>query len=249
MSGYPDGAPIKSGAGAHIDIINGMTAAAALLIALDHRVRTGEGQFIDLSEWEVPCSLTGEAFLDFSMNRRNPPRRGNRDDVMAPHNCYPCQGEDKWVSIAVATEEEWQAFCGAMGNPEWTERGEFSDAFSRMKNREDLDKLIGEWTKQYTHYEVMNILQKVGVAAIPSFDQAELFSDPHIRERDCWAEVEHPEAGKNVALNPTWKLSETPARITRHAPLVGEHNERIFLELLGIPIEEFAELVGGEVLY
>jgi len=249
ISGYPGGAPIRSGAGAHIDIVNGMAAASAVMMALNYRLETGEGQFIDLSEWEVPCALLGEEFVGYSMNHRNPTRRANRDDVMAPHNCYPCQGEDKWISIAIATEEEWQALCGAMGNPEWTRQREFSDAFSRWKNQEELDKLIGEWTKQYTHCEVMDMLQKVGVAAIPSFSEAELLADPHTKERDCWVELEHPEAGKALIFSTPWKLSETPAGITRHAPLVGEHNERVFLELLGMPVEEFAELIGEQVLY
>lgn len=249
ISGYPGGMPIRSGAGAHIDIVNGMAAASAAVMALNYRLETGEGQHIDLSEWEVPCSLLGEAFVGFSMNHRNPTRQGNRDDIMAPHNCYPCQGQDKWVSIAIATEEEWQAFCRAMGNPEWTKRKEFSDAFSRWKNQGEMDKLIGEWTKRYTHYEVMDILQKVGVAAMPSFNQAELLADPHTRERDCWTELEHPEAGKVFIFSTPWKLSATPAGITKHAPLLGEHNEQVFLELLGMPVEEFAELVGEQAIY
>jgi len=226
-----------------------MTAAFALMVALNHRAETGEGQFVDLAHWEVCNCLTGESFLDFAMNARNPSRRENRDEVMAPHNCYPCQGEDKWVSIAIATDEEWKAFCQAMGNPGWTEDGKFSDAFSRWKNQEELDRLVGEWTKQRTHYEVMEILQGVGVAAMPSLNHAELYSDPHLKERGCWVEVEHPEMGKHLQMSPPWKLSATPARITRHAPLVGEHNDYVFCELLGMPVEEFATLLGEQVIY
>ena len=248
MSGYPDGAPIRSGAGPHTDIVNGFAGAYATLIALNHRKQTGEGQFIDLSEWEVPCFITGEAFLDFAMNQRNASRRGNLDNMMAPHNCYPCRGEDKWVSIAIATEEEWQIFCKAIENPEWSRQRKFADAFSRWKNQAELDKLIGEWTKQRTHYEVMEIMQKVGVAAIPSFNYAELVSDPHVRERQCLTEVEHPEAGKTTQPVPPWRLSATPAKITHHSPMVGEHNEHVFLELLGLPVEEFASLVGDQVI-
>lgn len=249
MSGYHDGPPIRSGAGAHIDIINGLAAAFTLVVALKHRSRTGEGQFADLSEWEVPCALTGEEFLGFSMNGRNPSRKGNRDAVMAPHNCYPCQGEDKWISIAIATEEEWQAFCKAIGSPGWTRQEKFSDAYSRWKNQEEMDRLIGEWTRNHTHYEAMDILQGVGVAAIPSFNQAELLSNLHVKERGCFEEIDHPEMGKHIALGPPWKLSATPAKITRHAPLVGEDNEYVFCDLLGIPTEEFAMLVGEQVIY
>lgn len=249
MSGYRDGPPARSAAGPHMDIANGFMGAFAALVALNHRKRTGEGQLVDLSEWEVPSFLIGERFLDYAMNQRNPSRQGNRDDVMAPHNCYPCRGEDKWVSIAIATEDEWRSFCEVMGDPEWTRQERFADAFSRYKNQKELDKLIGDWTRQFTHYEVMERLQRVGVAAIPSFNYAELISDPHVRERNCFVEVEHPEAGKAMNPVPPWRMSATPAKITGHAPMVGEHNEQVFLELLGIPMEEFATLLGDQVLY
>lgn len=249
MSGYPGHEPIRSGLPGHMDIINGMTAAFAVLHALNHRMQTGEGQFIDLSQWEVANCLIGDSFLDFAMNQRNPVRRGNRDDAMAPHNCYPCKGDDRWISIAVATDEEWKALCRAMGSPAWTGEKRFADAFRRWKNQEELDRLIGEWTVEHTDYALMNILQESGVAAVPSFDLPDFVSDPHLQERDWFTEVEHPEAGKNVWVNPPWKLSATPAGITRPAPLMGQHNEYVFLELLGMPVEEFASLVGEQVLY
>ncbi len=249
MSGYSDGPPMRSGITPHMDVANGFMGAVAALVALNHRKRSGEGQFIDLSQWEVASSLVGEAFLDFAMNQRNPSRQGNRDAVRAPHNCYPCAGEDKWVSIAIATEEEWQGFCQAIGSPNWTRQKKFSDALSRCQNQGEMDRLIAEWTRQHTHYEVMGILQKAGVAAAPSFNYGELVSDPHVRERGCFTEVEHPETGKTTQPVPPWRLSATPARITRPAPLVGEHNERVFLELLGIPLEEFASLVGEQAIY
>ena len=249
MSGYQGGPPIRSALGGHLDITNGMAGAVVLLAALNYRLQTGEGQFIDLAQWEVGNCVIGEAFLNFDMTGRNPSRQGNRDDIMAPHNCYPCKGKDKWVSIAIATEEEWKALCQAMGNPGWTRDERFADTLRRWKNQEELDRLIGEWTKQHTHYEVMGILQRAGVAAVPSFNQEELVSDPHLKERGWLAEVEHPETGKKLYINPPWGLSATPARITRHAPLVGEHNEYVFCELLGMPVEEFAGLVGEQVIY
>ncbi len=249
MSGYHDGPPTRSALGGAMDIANGMMGALGVIAALAHRARTGEGQFIDLAQWEVASYLIGDTFLDFAMNGRSPARQGNRDLVMAPHNCYPCQGEDKWVSIAIATEEEWLAFCQALGNPAWASERRFADAFSRWKNQEEMDRLIGEWTKQHTHYEVMEILQKVGVAAMPSFDQAELVSDPHLKERGWFTEVEHPETGKFLQMSPPLRLSATPARIPRPAPMVGEHNYYTFCEVLGMPAEEFATLIAEQVLY
>lgn len=249
MSGYRDGTPSRMGLGGLTDFVNGMGLAFALIAALHYRRRTGEGQYIDLAQLESTSCFIGESFVDYSMNQRSPQRRGNRDDFMAPHNCYPCIGEDKWVSIAVATDEEWEALCGVMGNPSLALDERFYDALSRWKNQEVLDKIIGEWSRKHTHYEVMDILQKAGVAAMPSFNVAELVSDPHFKERNCLVEVEHPEAGKGIILGPPWKLSATPARVARHAPLVGGDNEYVFLELLGMPAEEFATLVAEQVIY
>lgn len=249
MSGYPDGRPSRTGLGGFTDFVNGLQAAFSILAALNYRRQTGEGQFIDLSQLESTCCLIGEAYVGYDMNGRSPSRKGNRDGFMAPHNCYPCQGEDKWVSIAIRTEEEWDAFCEAMGRPGWTEDERFRDAPSRSANHEELDRLVGEWTRAHTHYEVTDMLQRIGVAAMPSFNVAELVADPHLSGRDCLVTVEHPEAGQNTFVAPPWKLSATPARITRHAPMVGQHNEYVFCELLGMPVEEFAVLVGEQVIY
>jgi len=101
--------------------------------------------------------------MEYVMNGRNRPRMGNNDEIMAPHGCYPCKGEDKWVAIAVSNDEEWDALRKAMGNPVWGNDTKFSDKFNRWLNRDELNKLIADWTKEFTHYEVMHKLQDVGV--------------------------------------------------------------------------------------
>ncbi len=246
MTGYPDGEPnTLTGS---TDIRSATTSAFAILAALNFRQRTGQGQHIDLSSPETLSVLIGDALMDYTMNQRQPSRSGNRDAIMAPHNCYRCKGEDKWVSIAVATDEEWEAMCQAMGNPEWARDELFSNSYSRWQNQDRLDRLIEEWTINYSHYEVMELLQASGVAAVPSFSAEELFCDPHLREREAVTEVEHPVIGKQVVFNPPWKLSETPARIERASPLLGEHNEYVFGELLGMPKQEIAQLIEEEVI-
>lgn len=161
---------------------------------------------------------------------------------MAPHNCYPCLGKDKWISIAVGTETEWQGLCGAMGNPEWTRDEMFADPCRRWKNQGRLDELVSVWTAQYNDYDAMEILQRAGVAAVPSFDAKELYTDPHILERGFTQKVKHPAIGDWIALAPPWKLSETPARITSQAPALGEHNNYVFSKLLNMSPEEMAQL-------
>jgi len=246
-TGYPDGEPnILTGA---TDIRSATTSAFAILAALNYRQRTGQGQYIDLSSSETLSVLIGDTIMDYTMNHREPSRTGNRDTIMAPHNCYRCQGEDKWISIAVATDQEWEALCQAMGNPEWTRDELFSDAYSRWQNQEHLDRLIAQWTVNYSPYEVMERLQASGVAAVPSFDAEELFANPHLRERQVFTEVEHPVIGKQVVLNPPWKLSATPARVERASPLLGQHNEYVFGELLGMSKQEITKLMEDKVIY
>ncbi|MFC1925017.1 CaiB/BaiF CoA transferase family protein, partial [Chloroflexota bacterium] len=247
MTGYADGEPAEiriSG-----DYVNSATVFFVLLAALWHCKRTGQGQFIDYSSREGLCCFIGDSFMDYTMNNRVQSRNGNRDDVMAPHNCYRCRGEDKWVSIAIATEEEWNSFCNAIGDPEWANEERFSNACNRWQNQEELDKLVGEWTIRYSPYEVMDILQKAGVAAVPSFSAQDMYTDPHLTARGFTEIVEHPKLGAAMIIRNPWRLSADPPRITSHAPLLGEHNEYVFGELLGMGKEEIARLEEAKVIW
>ncbi|MDY6827197.1 MAG: CoA transferase [Bacillota bacterium] len=247
LTGYEDGEPnTMSGV---IDMRVGTITAFVLLTALIHKQKTGEGQYIDLSSSECMSAQVGSELMEYTMNRRSPHRCGNQDSIMAPHNCYRCKGEDKWISIAVATEEEWKALCKAMGNPEWTKERAFSDGYSRWNNRAKLDKLISEWTMKYTHYDIMTMLQDVGVAATPSLSAEEILSDPHVNARGLVTEVEHPVMGKKKVISPPWKLSETPANIWKASPVLGENNKEIFGSLLGMSEKEIEKLVDEGVIY
>ena len=247
LTGYSD-APPNPMTGS-TDLMSATTSAFALIAALNHRQNTGQGQHIDLSSVESLAVFTGDALMDYMMNGRVRSRRGNQDDIMAPHNCYRCRGNDKWVSIAVSKENEWQAFCQVMGNPDWTRDEKFSDAYCRWKYQEELDRLVTEWTVNYTHYEVTEMLQKVGVAAMPSFSNQEIFSDPHFKERKLAVEVKHPVMGKQVVLGAPWKLSQTPAEVTKASPVMGENNDYVFGELLGMPGSEIKQLMNEQVIY
>ena len=247
LTGYSDGPPNPMTGST--DLMSATTSAFAIMAALNHRQHTGQGQHIDMASVESLAVFTGDALMEYIMNGRVQSRNGNHDRIMAPHNCYRCRGDDKWVSIAVATDEEWQAFCNAAGHPEWASDERFSDTYSRWKNERELNDLIGEWTVNYTHYEVTEILQKAGVAAIPSFSNEEIFSDPHFKARELAVEVEHPSMGKQVVLGPPWRLSETPARVTKSAPTMGENNEYVFGEILGMSGKEIARLIEEEIIY
>jgi benzylsuccinate CoA-transferase BbsF subunit len=246
LTGYPGGPPTILRHS--MDLRAGTAAAFAILAALIHWRRTGEGQFIDLSQRETLSCSAAESIMDYTMNSRVRHRNGNRDEKMAPHNCYRCQGKDKWISIAVSTDQEWQALCRAVGHPEWARQEEFRDSLSRWQNQDNLDELIEGWTASHTHYEVMEILQRAGVAAMPSFSNEELFNNPHLRERDSFVPTQHPEEGELYVLAPPWKLSRTPGLVHSPAPLLGQHTGYVFRELLGMSPEEISWLVEQKVV-
>ena len=247
ISGYPEGMPtMLSGV---VDNRVATTSAFAVLAALNYRQRTGRGQQIDLSSTDAVSSLMGEVLLDYTMNGRVRERNGNHDEGMVPHNCYPCNGEDRWVTIAVSTEDEWQAFCKVLGNPSWTEDERFTDSDSRQRNEEELDRLVAGWTRQHSDYEATELLQKAGVAAAPSLNSEGVSKDPHSKERNIIVEVEHPKIGKRLVVGPPWRLSATPARIHHSSPLLGEHNQYVLGEILGMSQDEIDQLVEEEVVY
>ncbi|MBI3743162.1 MAG: CoA transferase [Chloroflexi bacterium] len=233
LQGYYDNRPIPAGM-ALPDPFNGILGLYAVLAAVRHRRETGEGEYIDLSQWEATTCTIGAPLLDWQMNERIEGTRGNRDPMHAPHNVYPCQGGDRWVAIAVKTEAEWRAFCDALGSPSWTRDSRFTDAFRRIRNQDALDEHIAAWTRERTNTEVMRILQGAGVSAAPAFSCEELFADEHFLERRAWEEVQHP-YGTETVYGVHWKFSETPGRIRQGSPLLGQDNERVACELLGLP--------------
>lgn len=224
-------------------------AAFAVVAALWHRQRTGEGQHIELSECWAVTNLLGEAIMEYCMNGRDIKPQGNRHPSMCPHNVYRCKGEDEWVTIAINTEEEWRAFLKAIGEPDWGKEEKFADKCSRLKNQEELDKLINGWTINYTPYEVMEILQQVKVAAIPVMNIEDQYTDPHFRDRQIYIEVEHPLIGIETLYVTPLRLSKTPCEIRRPAPSLGEHNDYVLGELLSMPKSEIARLKQEKVIY
>jgi benzylsuccinate CoA-transferase BbsF subunit len=246
LTGYADDLP--SPAGGEFDLITGAAALIPVVAALYHRRKTGKGQYIDFSSREGGTTFIGEAVLDYSMNSKDQARCANCDDNIAPNNCYHCQGEDMWVSIAIATDDEWAGFCNATGHPHWLSDARFCDADNRRVNQEELDRLIEEWTVKHTDYEVMDLLQKAGLAAVPSFNTEQLSADRHLKERGILQKVEHPIIGEIDVLGVPWMLSGMRPTITR-GPLLGEDNKYVFGELLGMSDEEIRNSEENKVIY
>lgn len=247
LTGYSDGIPNPMTGST--DLMSAITGAFAVVAALNCRQQTGQGQNIDLSSVESQSALAGDALMEYLMNRRVQYRRGNRDRIMAPHNCYRCRGEDKWVSIAVATAEEWSALCRVMGDPRWAGEHRFADAYSRWKHQDELDRLVTEWTINYTHYEVTGMLQNAGVAAMPSLSNEEIVNDQHFKHRGISTTVEHPVMGKQVVFGVPWRFSKTQAPVTKASPLMGESNCYVFGDLLGLSADEIRRLEEDGAIY
>lgn len=247
LTGYEDEMP-STICGDYADYVSSNCATFAILAALHHRSKTGEGQFIDLSMSEVIATHIPEAIMDYTMNQRIKSRMGNHSDEAAPHDCYPCKGKDKWAAISVSTDKEWKDFCEAVDHPNWIDDDRFNSRFQRNKNRSELNDLISKWTRNHAPREVMEILQKVGVAAGPSLNIEELTEDPHLNDRGFFVAPEHPEVGKRIHEGLPWKMSGSRP-VFKPAPLLGEHNYQIFHDLLGMSDEMFAQLVDEGVIY
>ena len=181
------------------------------------------------------------------MNGRIRPRMGNQDEIMAPHGCYPCKGYDKWVAVAVSNDEEWNGMCRVMGNPEWSKSENFSDQLSRWQNQDELNKLVAEWTMDFTAYDVMHKLQKAGVAAGVSLNVEELINDPHCKKRGIFIEQNHPVAGKTIVYRSPWTSALTATNPP--APCLGEHNRYVFKTLLGLDDNKIIKLIDEKVIY
>jgi len=252
LTGYPDlDLTTTQSLLFHCDASSGATAAFAVLCALHYRKRTGKGQFIDLAQIETVIPHLGEAIMDFTMNGRVQTAMGNRHPSMAPHGAYQCRGEDRWIAISVSSDEEWQGLCRALDNPPWANDERFSTVPGRMENQDELDKLIEEWTIAHDNYEAMYILQRHGVAAGPVMDHRDAYHDAQLLSRGFFEVVSHREAGTHMYPGMLWKMDRTPLGIRKPPPCLGEHNDYVFREVIGLSDAEIAELekeqvIGGE---
>ena len=231
------------------DAVSSLHAALAAVAALRHRSLTGQGQAIEVAQLETTTSMLGEPLLELQMTGDVARPRGNQDLEFAPHGNYPCAGEDSWVAIAVKTDAEWQRLCQALGNPAWSKDPAFRDRASRIVNSKALDLRLAEWTAQRTSGEITEFLQSHGVAAMPVMNIADQFADPHLRDREAYVEIEHSRVGVEWLYGVPWQLSGTPGSVREPAPLLGQHNEYVFRQLLGLTQEELEKLQAAQAIY
>jgi crotonobetainyl-CoA:carnitine CoA-transferase CaiB-like acyl-CoA transferase len=225
----------------YADMAAGYTGALAALAALWHRRRTGQGQFIDLAQFESLVSVIGPALLDITVNRRtqSPAGWNSQEAPAAPHGIYRCRPEgadaDRWLVISVRSHSDWRRFVSAMGSPQWASDPHYHTMFLRMQNHESLDSHIAQWAAGQDAWEAMRLLQKASVAAAVVFNGEDLCArDPQLKERGFWPAVDLPEGGQTHLSNVPFKLSDTPASIRHCAPEVDQDRDDILGSVLGL---------------
>lgn len=248
LNGYVGADPTPFGVGGWTDLTAAQHGAFAILAALYHRWLTGEGQYIDLSMTEVDCAFLADAIIDYTLNGRVSGPQGNRDVAMAPHGCYRCKGEDRWVAIAVSGDDEWRAFCQAIGEPQWVTDERFRSALARWQNQDELDRLVTDWTQEHTDREVTDILQSAGVSCGPSLSPQEVVQDPQLGERGFFVNIDQAEMGTLQLARLPWSLRDGPAGRYEHAPAIGEHNDYVLKGLLDLSDEEILRLQEEQVI-
>ena len=247
LNGYPESRQLTESA-AELDPTSVGYATLAVLAALYHRNRSGEGQFIELAQGEAGFAGIAEAVIEYVWNGRELGPLGNTHRVLAPHGWYPCSGDDQWITIACGSDEEWRALAEAAGHREWLTRGEWAAAAGRREARLDLDAAIGEWTAPQDKWELAQRLQDAGVACFPALDQLEVVSDPQLCERREHFELHDDFSASQLLNGNAWHLSRAHPRLRMPAVELGTHNAAVLDEYLGVTKDEVRRLEAAGVL-
>ena len=225
----------------------GMTAAWAVVSALDQRGRTGVGDHLDLSLWEATGVLAIEAWMQYAFDGTQPERMGNRDPWMAPHGCFACRGDDEWVSIACAGNAQWSELATLIDSA-LVDDDRFLTLEARKRNEDALEEIVSGWTAGKDRWEVTWLLQAQGVAAFPSFTTEDIVQDPHLNSRGFIERLDHPEVGRRAHVGIPWRHDRRPNGVRAPAPCLGADTDTLLSEVLGYDGARIKELRDGGVL-
>lgn len=253
LRGYADADPSSNTAIYSGDYLAGAQGAFAVMTALWHRDRTGEGQLIEIAQAENAACMFTQAIMDYSLNGNTQAANGNRDvHGHAPFGVYPtispgtsATSDDRWISIAIENDQQWQAFGSAIGSPAWATDPRFATNAGRLQNHDELDQLISEYTSGQDDYELMQRLQAAGVSATPVLEASRMFDDPHLRSRGFFRKQTQAAAGTHEYVGPLWGMPETPVEFLQPPVMFGEHNDYVYREVLKVSDEEYAALMAG----
>ena len=247
ISGYPDLEPIKGGLWA--DPWVGMELAMITVAALNHRLATGKGQYVDYSMAEALSASLPEALLDFQMNGNEPVPLGNRDRNFAPHGVYRCAGDDRWIAIEVHTPGQWRGLCEVIGRADMSADSGLNTPQGRKAREDEIDRAIGDWTSEIEDGEAFHILQRAGVPCGLSLDMGRLYADPQLNEGGYLREIEYPDGTERVLPTLPWRFNGQADYQLGPAPELGQDSGYVYSELLGLNDAEIESLTDEQVIY
>ena len=248
IAGWADRAPAPP-YGAYTDYVVPRLAATALLAAVDHQRRTGEGQHLDVSQLEAALHFLAPALLDYELTGRVATRAGNRSDHAAPHGAYPCAGDDRWIALSVRGDAEWRALSAVLARPAWLAEARFATHAARVADAEALDALVAEATRSHDASELVGRLQAAGIAAGVVESALDLHADPALAGWGFFQWLEHPARPAAPYEGHALRLEATPGRLRWAAPALGEHTALVLREVLGMTEGEIARLIDERVAW
>ena len=247
ISGYPDNEPIKGGLWA--DPWVGLEIAMLSCAALTNRLTTGLGQYIDFSMSEALTSTLPEAILDYQMNKRVVTPQGNKDRNYVPHGVYKCKGKDRWIAIAVTEDNQWQNLCKIINREDLITNDRFSSNESRLLIEDEVNSIISQWTKDLEDEEAMKILQSIGIAAGPSLDIGRVYENKQLKDSGYFAPFINTDGEtRELPLLP-WHFKDDLELNMTPVPSLGEGNEYVFGDLLGLSEQEILDFKEAQIIY
>jgi crotonobetainyl-CoA:carnitine CoA-transferase CaiB-like acyl-CoA transferase len=241
IQGYSDGVEVGS---IFMDGASGPAGANALLMGLLQRDRTGRGPVCEVAQVENMICHIGELTLEAAMNHRVPARWGNRSPDFVPQGCYRCAGPDAWVVLSVRSDAEWRRLRRLLGDPPSLSGPDLETGTGRHARHDDIDAAIAQWTATQPAMAVAAALQAEGVPAGPILDEAAALSDPQLHERGFFHLLEHPSCGIHFHPGANFQMSRTPTQLWRAAPTLGQDNEYVYKDLLGVGDAEYQQLIA-----
>ncbi len=247
LTGWPD----REAVGPYATITDSLSpkyVALSLIAALFHRDRTGEGQYIDLSQIEAAVYSLSEMVARQSARGESVTRMGNRSEFAVPHGIYPCRGVDRWIAIAVHTDADWKALVRFMGNPDWVLNVEFETLAGRRRNEDMIEERLRVWTTDYDAHELMQRLQDSGIEAGAVQNFQDLNGDPQLEHREHFQSLDHVHLGTLRFEHSAIRHRSSSAELRRPGPCLGEHNEMVLGEILGLSQTEIQRMIATEVI-
>ena len=242
ITGWPD-LPPDGPWTAYTDVVSPRFISSLVMAALDHRRRTGQGQYIDAGQMEMGLQFLAPQIIDYNASGRLVTRNGNRSETAAPQGAYPCAGDDQWCAIAVDTEQQWEDLRRAMGDPAWAGHDRYKDVAGRLANHDEIDGHIGRWTEAKAAQDVMELLQSHGVPAGVVQRSSDLLRDPQLAHRNLYHYMDHPEMGNIPYTGHQFNIRGYDSSPRTPAPILGQHNGYVLKEILGMTEEDMIDAV------